>query len=337
MEDLILYSDIKENHQIQKAAGVCPTSEEFRQYVNTAIRQLYRKGDWNSSLRKAQFCIQNGCIVWPRFVGRLRALTWSKSPVLVNGQWYEFLPWGPGLVTPGCFCSDFAVVNHGTSPVFRNVPCGAENIKIRAYTQCQADLGKQIKLFGTDSNGNPLVTKDTTTNTWSEGITLTLIAPFVSTTQDIRTIIRIIKPETECRIRLFMYDTVRDVLIDMAVYEPSEKNPNYLASIIGGGRCQCPTGCDSTSITALFKLTLYDLVDDTDISPIQSLDAIASMISSIKAASANNTEKRLQHDLEATNFMNILERDYLPTDQVPVEMATWGSARLERAGIGWNF
>jgi hypothetical protein len=338
MEDLITYADLKNDRGITTAAGVCPGTDEFESYVNEGIEFLYMRGDWWTSVKKAQFCIHNGCIVWPRFVGRLRAMKWCRTPIPITSVWGEFLPFNPSMVDAGCLCSDFGVSNHGTSPVFRNVDCGRDNIKIRAYTQCQADLGKTVTLFGLDSNGNELVTKNTEENTWSSGIVLTLAKPFVSTTMDIRTITRVIKDETECPIRLFQYDTVNDVLIDMAVYQPSETNPQYIASKIGGMKCACPTsGCNGEqSIEVLFKLALLPLRDDTDISPIQNRKAIKLIIQSIKAEEGRHQEDAVINEARAIKEMNIQEKDFVPNDQLGVDLSPWGSAPLERQTIGWN-
>lgn len=281
-------------------------------------------------------CLQNGCIVWPRFVGRLRALNWCHHPVPVRNVWGEFIPFGPGLITPGCFRSDFTVVNHGTSPVFRNVDCGRTNIKIRAYAQCVKDLGKKITLYGIDSHGQEITTRNAD-DTYTPGVELVLAKPFVSTTMDVRTVTRISKEETECPVRLFQYDTVNNVLLEMATYEPSETEPQYLASIMSTSRCVQSSSCNGQqSITALFKLALLPLRDDTDIAPVQNLQAIKQMIQSIRAEEKGDDQAALAKETRAVHEMNLQEQDYIPTDQLAVQMSTWGTAPLERSGIGWN-
>jgi hypothetical protein len=335
MEDILTYADIKADDGINAVIGFCPGSPEYESRVNDAIERIYRKGDWWTSLKKAQFCVTNGCVAWPKFVGRLRALKRCNHAIPITNVWGSFLPFGPTDLNSSCFCSDYTALNEGTTPVSRNVACGALNIKVRAYTQCQKDLGKIIQLFGIDTNGQPLRTRNSD-DTWVDGISLVLDKPFVSTTMDIREITRAIKPETECPIRLFQYDTVNDVLIDMAEYQPRETNPQYLFTRIGGFNC-CNTTCDGQrSITALFKIALIKLRDDTDISPVQNLQAIAAMVQSIKAGQSGDRKARLEYDLDAVHEMNLQERDFVPTDQIAIDVATWGSARLEKAGIGWN-
>lgn len=338
MEDLLTFSDIKADAGINTVVGKCPGSDEYTSRVNDAVARLYRKGDFFTSLAKWQTCIRDSCITWPKFVGRIRALKWCNQAMPISNIWGSFMRFSPSDLGASCFCSDFSVSNEGTTPVFRNVACGATNIKIRAYTQCQKDLGKVIKLFGKDSNGNPVRTRNPD-DTWVDGISLTLASPFVSTTMDVGPGFpdRVVKPVTECPIRLFQYDTVRNVLIDMAEYQPRETNPQYLFSRINGMNCACPTACDGQrSIVALFKIALVPMRDDTDISAIQNLQAIAAMIQSVKEGQAGNLQGKVAFETDAVHEMNLQERDFVPTDQVAIDVATWGSARLERAGIGWN-
>jgi hypothetical protein len=74
--------------------------------------------------------------------------------------------------------SDLALADHGTSPVFNQIPCG-QNRYLRYYITNPADVGKTITVFGTDGNGLEIITTRSD-GTTQPGIVLTLALPFDS-------------------------------------------------------------------------------------------------------------------------------------------------------------
>src|SRR5262249_10176007 len=125
-----------------------------------------------------------------------------------------------------------------TTPVFNPIGCAA-GVYIRAYPERQADVGKTITIYGVDSNGQELFTKQN--GDWLPGVVLTLAIPFVSTPFTLRTITRVQKDVTKGKVRLFQYDATNNVLLDCAVYSPDETTPAYQHTVINAfnNSCNC--------------------------------------------------------------------------------------------------
>jgi hypothetical protein len=328
--NLILFSDLKANRGIQTMAGKCPTSPDFADYCNSAVRMLMRRGDW-FSLASARFCTYESCVAWPSFVGRVRAVNVCRNPVPVMGAWYEFLQFGRGTRTTGCCVSgDATVVNRGRVPVFHNIACGQSRY-IRAYPRVLADIGKTLTFYGVDANGNTVRTK--TGDLWTDGMTVTLAAPYASTSTTFSRVDRVRKEATQGDVDVFQYDATNDVLLEMAHYLPNDTEPAYVQSLIGGHGCG--TSCNGIrQVDVLFKMSEVPMVNDGDICQIQNIEAIKTMILAVKKAEAGDPQAAIAEEFRAVKEMNLQSADEFPDDQVPVTVAPFGTALPSNAHIG---
>jgi hypothetical protein len=330
--NILTLADLKADRGLRTVTNVCPNSNEFLQYVNSATRMILRRGDWFNLMAQAQFCTCDSCIVWPAFVGQIRAVNICGYPIALKNHWYEFMQFGKGAVS-GCTQSDFVLVNRGRTPVFRQILCGTTRY-VRVYVRCNSDVGKTVRIYGLDANGQALNEKDGT-GAWIDGVTLTLAKPYVSTSEQLRSITRVSKQATECPVDLFLYDATSDTLTDAGHYGPKETEPSYVYSKLGGTGCTCPSTCASgRQITALFKMAQYNMVDDLDISPVQNLEAIKKMVWAVKKEEAGDSQGSEVEVLRAVKEMNLQDADEFPRDQVPVVVAPFGNVDLASKGIG---
>lgn len=333
MTELLTLKDAKNDRGLETVTGVCPDNPVYVKYLNEATRSLMRRGDWFGLLVSAQFCTEDNCIVWPDWVGAIRAINVAKHPVPPRNNWYEFLRFGPGTIRNGSLCchSDYVAENRGTTPVFKNIGCNVTRY-IRAYARCQADMGKTITIYGVDSNGQEVLTKQSD-GSWIAGMTLTLALPYVSTSTQFRRVTRVRKDVTQCPVDVYQYDPVTNLLQDMAHYSPSQTNPSYIFSVLSGITAACGS-CNTKNVDVLAKMAYVALKDDTDLLPIQNLEALKKMIEGIKIGEAQNVKGQLAKEADAVHELNLADRDFTGDDSVPVSVDTFGSARLEYHRIG---
>jgi len=199
---------------------------------------------------------------------------------------------------------------------------------IRAYADAAADIGKTMTIFGLDDNLQPLKTQNIN-GTWSPGVVVTFSAPFGSTSVFVSRIDRILKDETTGPIRVYAYNATSDVLEDIAVYEPSETNPDYVRYHLNVPKCD-ETDCGASKpITALVKLKYIPAKLDSDLVLIQNLDALKDMMQAIKFKEANDIKSAREYEASAIRELNLELADENPIDQVTVSVEPFN-------GINWT-
>ena len=344
-----------QNSGIPKIAGVCETSQQFIDFCNEAVRRLLDYGNWYGSVVKYQGCIYGGCVTWPRYVGTVLATNLCRRNIPVVGGWYEFMPLNGGDIQPGRggdFLFGFGwgggsenqamvVENDGTTAVFNQPPCN-QPLYARFYPRCQNDIGKNITIFGVDSNGQQITSRDAS-NDWIPGATLTLALPYVSTPFLVNKIDRVVKDATQCVVDGYWYDPVNNVLQDMAHYQPTETNPQYQHSIIKGFNrgCGCnpsPSGAPTLppprTLLAYVKLKFIEMVNPNDACVINCLSAIKLMVQAVKAEEAGDLGAATNFQAMAIKELNRELRNKIPLDQVPVTVESFGTATPRRHAIG---
>lgn len=220
------------------------------------------------------------------------------------------------------------MTNQGRYPTYSDIYPNTTRL-VRAYALCQEDIGKTITLFGVDNNLQPLRTHDTVNNVWTDGVTITLAVPFGSTSVYVGRIDRVSKDVTQCNVPMYAYDPTANVLEDLAIYEPSETDPNYerdRISIGGGGVGTCGgsgNGC-TKSVAALVKLQFIPVVADTDLVLISNVRALKFAVQAIKLEEANQDEAAAVKMTLAVKELNLELNDEYPLDQTPVDSGFMG-------------
>jgi hypothetical protein len=340
---LVTLADAKAS-RLAEIAQTCTSSSDFLSLVNDATRILMKRGNFWGTVQKIRLCTYNGCITWPRYVGTVLATNLCRHPIPVWNNWFQFEP----LISTdfsrdgfsfncGSLCiGNVLTENDGVTPVFNQVPCGSSNV-IRIFPSVRADIGKQVTLYGIDQNGQTMRSRNAS-GIWQEGVTVTLALPSVDTPA-FQSISRISKPVTQGVVRYFQVDAVNNVLLDLVSHDPTETNPMYRHSKIQGMRL--PTACNTSSacnglrqVDALVKLEFIPVVNDSDLVLIENLDALKSMVQSIRKKEAQQVEAAAVLEADAIHDLNLQLRDKFPNTQTPVNVMPYGTARLERQRIG---
>lgn len=297
---MLLLSDLKSDKGIQRVANCDPNSDDFLEYVNASLRRAMRRGDWPGTIVPIYLCVRAGCVVWPDYVGSIRALSSCGREFKTENMWGGFLPrsrgspWFQGMRwVYGQDCEGM-LVTQGKSSVYQDIQ--GDGRLVRAYYRCNQDVGKNITIFGTDNNGQVLQHSDGTN--WLPGLVLQLEAPFASTATYVRHIDYVILDDMQCPVNLYAYNATTNLLEDIAQYEPGDTRPSFERSRLSnyhrwgwgggfpGGTTSCAggtaAGCCSFGVAALVKLRYKPVKFDTDIVYIDNLDVFKLLIQSEK-------------------------------------------------------
>lgn len=323
--------------RLNRISGVCSGSPEFADYLNEGTRQLMKRGNWWNTVVKTRICIYSGCITLPRYIETPLSTNICGEVTPIHNHWYQFTgldrqDWNPNRTWP----STVAWEQDGTTPVFNNIPCG-KAMTISIFPRRQADLGKTITFFGIDQNGQTVRT------TWPDGtfqegevVSLVINAGITdcSTVTRFSQVTRVLKDATEGEVDVYAYDVVNNVLLEMAHYQPSETNPEYVhLRLHGYNAAQC-SSCCPLSVKLISQLRFIPVSNDSDLVLIDDLDALAVAIQSIKHSDAYDHDAAEKAMARAVHELNLYTRKKFPNENIPVSVSVYGSARLSRNGIG---
>ena len=338
---MLLTFDQVKSGPCSKIAGVCPTSPDFADYVNQAVRQLMRRGNWFASVQPIQGCVYDGCVTWPRGVETVLSMRDNGKYRMVRNHWYEFLPWHD-TNWDCCRLGGAKYGGHswpaasfeGTTPVFKQIPCGYTRW-VLAYPSVQADVGKTTTIFGLDANGQ-VIRERNPDGTWSEGFTLTLAGPSTTTPVMLSKVTRVLNDNMQGVLRLYQWDGSTynpdgsPNLDYMAEYQPGETSPDYLFSRLPAKVCQT-----TRVIQALVKLSFIPVVNDKDLVQIENQEAIAYFIQSIKFRENGDAARAIQWEKDSFRELNYQLRDRFPDEQFVVSFNPFGvGAGLNRVTSG---
>lgn len=335
---LLTFAEAKAS-RLKEIAQACPTSQDFADLLNEATQALMTRGDWAGVVVPITVCVRNGCVTWPRYVGKVRRLNHCGTEIKIGNIWWDFInrqayqSWGNswGWGDTGWIAGGIGggwghgrgggmMTNQGRYPTYADIYPNTTRL-VRAYALCQEDIGKTITIFGVDNNLQPLRTHDTVNNIWTDGVTITLAVPFGSTSVYVGRIDRVSKQVTQCNVPMYAYDPTANVLEDLAIYEPSETDPNYERDRISAGCTQ--SGC-SKSVAALVKLQFIPVVADTDLVLISNVRALKFAVQAVKLEESNQDEAAANKMALAVKELNLELNDEYPLDQTPVDSGFMG-------------
>lgn len=339
---MLTFKQAKDSLELANVSGVCGSSDAFRSYLNKAVRMLMTRGNFWGTVQLMRFCVYNECLVWPRQVGTILAINTCGRQVNVWNNWFQFAhiggrrDWeGAGFTIDGFQCfGNLNMENQGTTPVYFQVPCG-NNFYVRSYPGVRADIGKKITLFGIDSNGQAVRTKNSD-GIWQDGETLVNALPFVSSTKRYREITRVVRDQTSFPGRMYYYDPDNNVLRDCAVYDPTDTNPDFrftkIPGLIHKRTASGVNGC--LQVSALAKLQFVEVQNDNDLVLISNLDAIGNMIQGIRKSDGGDSGGGETDVARAVHEMNLELRDKFPQEQTPISIRPAGAIGTRRANLG---
>jgi hypothetical protein len=72
-------------------AGVCPTSPDFQQLLNTGTRLLMKRGNWVSTVQFTNTCVFGDIVTWNRYVGTVLGLWDHHHGTIPMNYWHDWM------------------------------------------------------------------------------------------------------------------------------------------------------------------------------------------------------------------------------------------------------
>jgi hypothetical protein len=263
---------------VASVAGVNVGDPQFVQYVNDAVRQLIELGNggsrgWWGTVRSIQGTAYDGCFVWPaNVIAVLGMSTVHGGKVELANQWYSFVPEGIqhrrwARQWNGSTVAEF----DGQTCLFRSI--AANPTKIKVLSNSASDVGVTITIYGVDNLGNTVFE--------SVAVGGTTVNAFSQVTD-------VAKAKTFGQMSLYA-TTGANVGDLLASYQGGDINPKFLYSRLSGATVWLP-------VTALVKIGFSEVSADTDIIPLDNVDAIKSQVQAIRARESGNNGDPFEKD-----------------------------------------
>lgn len=318
----------------------CPTSSDFADKLNSVTRMLMKRGNWWETEVLVKICVTGCNIVWPRYVGTVTGIRFCcYGQVDVKNNWYSIM----GNLGCGNAAGQGAYANlgHGgwlrpasfdrqTTPVHTQIT-GNTGHFIRYYHVKNQDVGKTIRIFGTQFGGQPLQELDANGN-WVMGITLTAaVGGYAQSSVLVTRIDQVTREQTQGMTYLYQYDAAMagTGLLQLAVYEPNETNPQYRQSrVTNFNQIQSGEGANAEKVwtlDAMVKLQYFPVVNDRDFLFISDWDALAYGVQALNADNQNSTEQAEVFFAKAIRELNFESRDKNPAQTFVVKARWMGS------------
>ena len=269
-------------YRVPTILGVCSTDSRILAWANRAQEALANQGRWFGSIWEAQFCVTNGCLVFPREVATIEQIAICGQPMDYTNAWFSYTRQLANLrQCSSCSSSSSSSSSCGVCGHLqaREKPGFAvsfattlgDNKVIRTYPTHSSDVGKTVIYQGYDENG--IWVRTLVGGVWIDGEQVTLALPFVDTTTvwQAGSPTGVIKQATNQRVLVYSYDTSTTTEAALAIYQPTETNPMYRQTFIPNfDRIKC-CGCEDDdsgdqqrTVTALVSLQHVPLESDND-------------------------------------------------------------------------
>lgn len=297
-----------------KAVGMCATDVRVKDYVNRATERLLDDGKWKGTVQTFRLCVDSAnCIVWPREMLTIEAISTCSSPLPIESEWYEFNEHGPGQVgDTSCLAG---MIDRGEVCSFDQV--AGTNKKLAVFCDRAEGTGKYINLQFYDQYGQWVTSTFNGEVIDGEQIAIPSTAGTYNYTTNVCKpggLMRVKKDLTLGVVRLYEYNTVTGALKPLAYYQADEEVPVYRKSYIPG---LSDSACAQKQVTARAKLRFIPVLTDESFVMISSREALRC------ACKALLKEENDIHDDAAVNWgiayriLNAQLRSYKGDGEVP--------------------
>ncbi len=345
------------NSNAAQSVGLCQGNiAQIAQDANAVQERLLfcrEAGDegWWGSWAEMNFLVDsnNPVITTPREVARIEMMTVCNKPIQIRNQFYEYLTFGNGRMPknpPWCDCRDFLqTYSRNNAVTFFDLTNPPQLLRVSITDP--ADIGKRVLLQGLDNNDVAIHSQDVLQEVMGVYVTLGQ-DPVTATNPDgslvlFNTITGIQKDLTNGQITIEQADPSTGNPALLLTMEPSETVAGYRRYFLSPTPRNCCTVLspgNTLTVSALVKLELIPVMADPDYLLISSLQAFveewqAYRYSTMDTAQAKQFEQ-IKHR-QAVSYLNGQLVHYLGRDKPSFTFRPFGSARLEKQNIGYQY
>lgn len=346
--------------RLTEVLGVCQADlPSIAQAVNSAQERLvYAKeaGDegWFGSFADVVFNVlqSDPYITLNRYSARAMNAAICKNPVPINNPFQEYLLFGNGK-RPKFSCSTSGVTgqcgggmniyDRGMFPTYRDLTLG-HIVRVRAENALDTAGDKRVLIQGTDTNNTVITSLDVSAieTIRVQGQYLNIVSPFVDMPFPMNTITGIQKDATNGPIQFWDVDPVTAQETLILTMDPGELVSGYRRYYLDRlPKDCCPVvtsnGQPAVQVQALVKLALVPVIVGPDYLLIQSLEAIIAECQSMRYSTMDLPSAKQMAMAAHQDAIRLLLGElthYYGIDEPAVGFFPFGSARLERQGIG---
>lgn len=288
-------------------------------------------------------------VTLPREIARLEGVTVCDKVIPVFNQFVEYMTFGNGRMQRRRNSDSYqtrAAYTRNNEPLFTDVHNGPQLISLFASDAADVTGNKRVLVQGFDQNNQPVYTNDGGNTIVGEFVVLK--APFATTQNQFVRITGIQKDVTSGSVQIFQMSPADGTLVLLSTLEPGEQTTSYRRYFFDSLPCVGlpPNGpvpdsrCLAPQVTAIAKLELIPVVNDTDWLLFQNLEAIIEECASVRFSEMDNTSAQQQAEIHHKRAVRLLNGElghYLGINTPGVQVNVFGSAKLERQAIGTMF
>lgn len=301
------------NSRIATSLTICDAGDpRFLSWLNECEALMLNQGRFLGSVQLAQFCVNEGVLVWQREIGNIEQAAFCGQPMVMDNMWASFQRnlstvqscsscSASGCSSNGCgsgaggsmlgSCGHMTIQDRGSV-------CSMGTVRrtgnvLRTYLTDKSDLGKKLIFQGYDKNGIWVRTNPAPTGMWIDGEQIALAYPFVDTVTQWSqgSPGAVIKDRTNKRVLVFDHDPIALNDRNIAIYYPNETRPQYRTSFIPY-LAKLPS---PATIQAIVSLQHVELFDDNDFLVFQNLSAYKAAMQAVKAWEDGDVAKGNYH------------------------------------------
>jgi hypothetical protein len=274
--------------------------------INDALERLVELENWDCLTVMTRISTCDSCFPLPYNASAIISCDINGAPAKVFGRGYQFLHAGPGDLDMRCSSSglqDLVDMSDHWATMF-DIPHCYENtvdsvteevevtdgMTLVAFCTDAADEGKSMTVHGYLPNNEIVRTgvsegEVLTINRWENGVEG--VAPAAlneniwtslgATANAYASVSRVVKPDTAGYVSLYAVDEATNRMFFLAKYHPRQTIPQFHRyRITNDAGNACPS-----NVLALLKLRYVPVVEDTDILPVDGLQALKLMVMAI--------------------------------------------------------
>lgn len=284
----MLVEDIYED--AEKILGVCDEAKILDR-LTEAVDVLATHGQFDPLTGFVDICTDDRFVTLPREVETVIAVNIGGKPAIGRDPFFTFHYNGPGDCGWESAC-DVTWQNLGHYPTFRDLKCPS---KIVAFVDNADDEGKEVWVYGIDTQGNEIRTQ--IGGEWKRGYLVPTVFGYALPASGAPTFSRIhgIRKEvTVGPIRLTSFDTSTFTGTLLANLQWDEKEPLYQ-------RIRLSRNCGSW-VRLAFRRRLFRLLYRTDPIPIMMRTALKMMLKALRAYDENDISSGNAYEAQAARI-----------------------------------